>query len=104
MRYENGRVLLVLEDQGGWTLNRMIGTPLPIDAFLRLAIPLTVSLGQAHARGLIHKDLKPANILVDKAGGVRLTGFGIAIRLPHERQVPAPPERSLIWRRNRRGG
>ena len=94
LRYESGRVLLVLEDPGGWTLDRMIGTPLPIDAFLRLAIPLTAAIGQAHARGLIHKDLKPANILVDKAsGGVWLTGFGIAIRLPHERQVPAPPER-----------
>ena len=44
-------------------------------------------------RGLIHKDIKPANILVDAAsGGVWLTGFGIASRLPRERQAPAPPE------------
>ena len=46
-----------------------------------------------HERGLIHKDIKPANILVDVAsGGVWLTGFGIASRLPRERQAPAPPE------------
>jgi serine/threonine protein kinase len=46
-----------------------------------------------HARGLIHKDIKPANILVDAAsGGVWLTGFGIASRLPRERQAPAPLE------------
>ncbi|MEA2706555.1 MAG: hypothetical protein QOH22_1343, partial [Gemmatimonadaceae bacterium] len=44
-------------------------------------------------RGLIHKDVKPANILVDTAsGGVWLTGFGIASRLPREHQTPAPPE------------
>ncbi|HVE23074.1 MAG TPA: AAA family ATPase [Acidocella sp.] len=92
--HEGGRVALLLEDPGGWTLDRSTGVPLSIDAFLRLAIPLTASVGQAHARGLIHKDLKPANILVDRAGGgVRLTGFGIATRLPHERQAPGPPER-----------
>ena len=46
-----------------------------------------------HERGLIHKDIKPANVLVDAATGqVRLTGFGIASRLPRERQAPEPPE------------
>ena len=100
LRHEGGRVALLLEDPGGWTLDRRTGAPLPIDDFLRLAIPLTAAVGQAHARGLIHKDLKPANILVNWAsGGVRLTGFGIATRLPHERQAPGPPERD---RRNAR--
>ncbi|MDB5945617.1 MAG: histidine kinase, partial [Ramlibacter sp.] len=45
-----------------------------------------------HAHGLIHKDIKPANVFVDDAGNVWLTGFGIASRLPHESQAPAPPE------------
>ena len=42
--------------------------------------------------GLIHKDVKPGNILVNLAGGVWLTGFGIASRVPRERQSPEPPE------------
>jgi energy-coupling factor transporter ATP-binding protein EcfA2 len=50
------------------------------------------ALGQVHRRGLIHKDIKPENVLVDDAGNVWLTGFGIASRLPRERQAPAPPE------------
>ena len=59
---------------------------------LRLAINLAAALGHAHQRGLIHKDVKPENVLVDDAGHVWLTGFGIASRLPRERQAPAPPE------------
>jgi len=46
-----------------------------------------------HAQGIIHKDIKPANLLVDTAtGGVWLMGFGIASRLRRERQAPEPPE------------
>ncbi|SIO47613.1 PAS domain S-box-containing protein [Bradyrhizobium erythrophlei] len=91
-RYDD-RMTLVLEDPGGVTLDRLLGRPLEFLQFLRIAIPLVGALRQMHERGLIHKDVKPANILVDSAsGGVWLTGFGIASRLPRERQAPAPPE------------
>ena len=84
---------LVLEDPGGEPLERLLGRPLDITHFLRIAVPLAAALGRVHAQGLIHKDIKPANILVDAAsGGVWLTGFGIASRLPRERQAPRPPE------------
>src|ERR1700726_4822526 len=63
-----------------------------LSRFLRIAIGLTAALGQVHRRGLIHKDIKPANVLVDDGGNVWLTGFGIASRLPRERQSPIPPE------------
>ncbi|MEA2634240.1 MAG: hypothetical protein QOH92_1007, partial [Chloroflexota bacterium] len=87
------RLMLVLEDPGGEPLERLLGRPMEVGQFLRIAVPLTAAIGQMHARGLIHKDLKPANILVDVAsGGVWLTGFGISSRLPRERQAPAPPE------------
>jgi len=60
---------------------------------LRLAIGLAAALGQLHKRELIHKDVKPHNVLADSAAGqVWLTGFGIASRLPRERQMPEPPE------------
>jgi serine/threonine protein kinase len=91
-RYKD-RLTLVLEDPGGAPLDRLLGRPLDVSHFLRIAIPLSVALRQMHERGLIHKDIKPANILVDAASGaVWLTGFGIASRLPRERQAPAPPE------------
>ena len=89
----NDRLALVLEDPGGVPADRLLGRPLDVSHFLRIAIPLAGALRHVHERGLIHKDIKPANILVDTAsGGVWLTGFGIASRLPRERQAPAPPE------------
>jgi PAS domain S-box-containing protein len=87
-----GRLMLLLEDMGGEPLDRALGRPLEIARFLRIAVGLTAALGKVHQRGLIHKDIKPANVLVDAAGTVRLTGFGIASRLPRERLPPAPPE------------
>ena len=85
--------MLVLEDQGGEPLGRLLGAPMEVGRFLHLAIGITVALGKVHQAGLVHKDVKPANILVNRAGGeVRLTGFGIASRLPRERQPPEPPE------------
>jgi PAS domain S-box-containing protein len=93
LTHYNGRTALVLEDPSGTPLDRLLGRPLDISHFLRLAIPLAGALRRVHERGLIHKDIKPANILVDGAnGGVWLTGFGVASRLPRERQAPAPPE------------
>jgi len=87
-----GLTTLLLEDNGGDPLDRALGRPLELTRFLRLAINLATAVGQVHRHGLIHKDIKPANLLVDAAGNVRLTGFGMASRLPHERQHPAPPE------------
>ncbi len=90
---EHGRTVLLLEDPGAEPLARLLGQPMEVDQFLRLAINLSAALRRVHERGLIHKDIKPANILVDAAsGGVWLTGFGIASRLPREHHAPTPPE------------
>ena len=92
-----GQTMLMLEDPGGESLDRILhrcqGQPIELSRFLRIAIGLTTALGQVHRRDLIHKDIKPANILVDEdSGGFWLTGFGIASRLPRERQAPETPE------------
>src|ERR1043166_241786 len=87
-----GRTMLVLEDAGGEPLDRLLGAPIDVGHFLRMAIAIVVVLGKVHQRGIVHKDIKPANILINGATGeVRLTGFGIASRLARERQ---PPHRS----------
>ena len=89
---QDGRTVLVLADPGCDPIDGIGGRPLELTRFLRIAIGVTSALRQVHRRGLIHKDIKPANLLVDAAGNVRLTGFGIASRLPRERQAPEPSE------------
>ena len=89
---ESGRTALLLDDPGGELLVRLIDGQMEVERFLGLAIGIVAAIGRAHQRGLVHKDIKPANILVDCADGLtRLTGFGIASRLPRERQTPEPP-------------
>ncbi len=88
-----GRTMLLLADPGGEPLDRLLGSPLELPTFLRLAVGLSAALGRLHGRGLIHKDVKPAHVLVNAAtGAVWLIGFGIASRLPREHQAPEPPE------------
>jgi len=86
--------MLLLEDHGAEPLSRLLGQPLELTRFLHLAIDISAALGHVHAKGLIHKDLKPAHVLVQAVSGrVWLTGFGIASQLPRERQPPGPPQR-----------
>ena len=88
---ENGRTMLVLEDPGGEPLARYLGASMETGRFLQLAIGIVAGVGKLHRRGLVHKDLKPSKVLVDcRDGLVRLTGFGLASRLPREPPAPEP--------------
>jgi PAS domain S-box-containing protein len=87
------RTLLLLETNCAATLDSLLGQPMELGKFLRLAPALAHAVGRQHERGLVHKDIKPTNILIDPAAEqVWLTGFGIASRLPRERQAPEAPE------------
>jgi serine/threonine protein kinase len=91
-----GRTILVLKDSGGEPLDLVLerdqGHPLDLTRVLRISLGLASAVGQVHQHGLIHKDITPGNVLVNDAGNVWLTGFGIASQLPRERQAPNPPE------------
>jgi predicted ATPase/signal transduction histidine kinase len=89
------QIELVLEDPGPGAagLERLLGNPIEIGRFLRLAINLAGGLAKLHRRGLIHKDIKPVNILVDAVTDrVWFTGFGFASRLRREQHPAEPPE------------
>ena len=88
-----GRSMLLLEDPGGEPLDELLGAPMELGLFLRLAWPLAAAAAEVHRRGVIHKNIKPAHVLVNApTGQVWLAGFGIASRLRRERQSPEPPE------------
>ena len=87
------KTLLLVEHPSGEPLSNLVGLPMDIGQFLRIAVALSAAVGRMHGRGLIHKDIKPSNILVNAATGDSwLTGFGVASRLRRERQTLAPPE------------
>jgi serine/threonine protein kinase len=88
-----GQRAIVLEDPGGEPLDQFLSGPLELNSFLRIAVGIATALGGLHKSGLIHKDVKPANVLFDSGTGkVRLMGLGIASRLPRERQALKPLE------------
>src|SRR5262245_41499890 len=58
--------------------SRIQERPLDPDEAVRLLIPIVRAVGHLHAHGLIHRDLKPGNVLIDRAGRPVLTDFGLA--------------------------
>ena len=89
-----GRTCLVLEDPGGELLARTLhNQPLDLRRSLRFGIALCAALGASHRRGIIHKDLTPAHVVIDETTGqIWLTGFRIASRLRRERQTVESPQ------------
>lgn len=71
---------LVTEYLGGGSLRRILdrGRPLSPSQALIIGLDSARALDHAHRRGLIHRDVKPANLLFDKAGRLRLADFGLA--------------------------
>jgi len=76
---EEGTPFIVMEHVEGRTLRDVVAVDGPdIDTLLRYAVEILVSLSYAHENGIVHRDIKPTNILVANDGRVKLMDFGIA--------------------------
>jgi serine/threonine-protein kinase len=81
-----GSPYIVLEYVDGETLKDIIRRdgPLEIPQAIAYAIEIARALGAAHERGIVHRDVKPHNILISEEGGAKITDFGIARSLSEE--------------------
>ncbi|WP_438009075.1 AAA family ATPase [Sorangium sp. So ce321] len=78
---------LVLEDFGGVSLDRLLEGPTPLERFFPLAVGLAEALAGLHRHDVVHKDIKPQNLLLNPTTGeVKITDLGIASRIPRELQ------------------
>lgn len=80
---EDHILYMVMEYIDGLTLKEYImqNGPLPVEEAIKIMKQLTNAISHAHANGLIHRDIKPQNVLMDKQGNVKVTDFGIALAL-----------------------
>src|SRR5450755_1431865 len=83
---DDGRPYIVLEYVEGETLKERIrrNGRLPIPEAVAYAIEIARALGAAHARQIVHRDVKPQNVLIDEEGSAKVTDFGIARTLEED--------------------
>ena len=79
-----GSPYLVMPYLMGGTLKSLLGKPLPWQKVVSLLLPIADALAYAHQKGIVHRDVKPGNILVTEGGAPMLTDFGIARLLETE--------------------
>ena len=76
---DDGRPYLVLEHVGGGSLSaRLEHGALPLDEAVRLITEIAAGLDALHAAGIVHRDVKPSNVMLREDGSAALTDFGLA--------------------------
>ncbi len=91
-----GQIALVLEDFSGISMRRLLDErgPLDVDSFLEIALRISAALGHIHSQSVIHKDIKPHNLIVNPdTGVVKIADFSLSAAIAMETATPESPSR-----------
>ena len=76
---DESRCFIVMQDVEGETLaTRIARTPIDVREALEITAQIANALGEAHARGIVHRDVKPQNIMITPRGQAKVLDFGLA--------------------------
>ena len=87
---DKGFSYIVMELVTGGTLRDRMGRRMPLTEAMGLIVPLAAALDYAHQRGVIHRDIKPTNVLLDPDGRPLLSDFGLARLLENSAGLTRP--------------
>lgn len=77
-RDQGNQLAIIMELVDGIALSRLTNQPLPLPAVVAIAARVLEALAHAHERGIVHRDVTPHNVLLSRAGEVKLADFGLA--------------------------
>ena len=91
-----GLPMLVTECLDGQSLRqRLEAGPLPVGKAINVALGITRGLAAAHARGIVHRDVKPENVFLQTDGNVKILDFGLAKLLPSVGSEPGARHQTM---------
>ncbi len=91
---DRGAPYLVMEHVEGTDLaQRIAAGPMPLEEALTIGVQVALALEEAHSKGVVHRDVKPSNIMVDREGQALVADFGIA----RSEELPSQTGTGELW-------